>query len=230
MSKMTYSVSVRPEDKPLVWLRGNILTPPFSLEARREAGVLLRQLQQGMPIGLPLSRPMPSIGVRCHELRIPDKDHNWRFVYRIESDAIVILDVFPKKTQATPHPVIEQAKARLEQYLRVIKKEDVMDRTKRAKLEAAGWAVATPKEFLELSDEDAVFIEVKVALAAALRAQRIGQAMSQVEAAKRLHSSQSRVAKMEAADRSVTLDLLLRSFLRLGGSRESVVAALAPVS
>jgi len=64
---------------------------------------------------------MPSIGVRCHELRVPDKDQNWRLVYRIEPDAIVILDVFPKKTQATPHSVIEQAKARLAQYLRIIK-------------------------------------------------------------------------------------------------------------
>jgi len=105
-----------------------------------------------------------------------------------------------------------------------------MDRTKRARLEAAGWAVSTPKEFLELSDEEAVFIEVKVALAAALRALRTGQAMSQVEAARRLHSSQSRVAKMESADPSVTVDLLLRSFLRLGGSRETMIAALAAVS
>jgi predicted XRE-type DNA-binding protein len=104
-----------------------------------------------------------------------------------------------------------------------------MDNTKRAKLEAAGWAVSTPKAFLELSDEDAAFIEVKVALAAALRALRTGQALSQVEAARRLHSSQSRVAKMEAADQSVSLDLLLRSFLRLGGTRKDMVAALASV-
>lgn len=104
-----------------------------------------------------------------------------------------------------------------------------MDKAKRAKLEAAGWAVATPKVFLDLSDEDAAFIEVKVALAAALRALRTGQAMSQVEAARRLHSSQSRVAKMEAADPSVSVDLLLRSILRLGGTRRDMVAALATV-
>jgi predicted XRE-type DNA-binding protein len=102
-----------------------------------------------------------------------------------------------------------------------------MDRTKQAKLEAAGWAVSTPKDFLGLPDGEAAFIEVKVALAAALRALRTAQAMSQVDAARRLHSSQSRVAKMEAADKSVSVDLLLRSFLRLGGTREAMVAALA---
>ena len=101
-----------------------------------------------------------------------------------------------------------------------------MDKAKRAKLEGAGWAVSTPKEFLGLSDEDAVFIEVKVALAAALRGLRVEQAMSQVDVARRLHSSQSRVAKMEAADKSVSVDLLLRSFLRMGGTRERMVAAL----
>jgi len=74
------------------------------------------------------------------------------------------------------------------------------------------------------------FIEIKVALAAALKAQRTGQEMSQTEVARRLHSSQSRVAKMEAADRSVTVDLLLRSLLGLGGTRETVIAALAAVS
>lgn len=64
---------------------------------------------------------MPSVGVRCHELRIPDKDCTWRIIYRIEPDAILILDVFQKKTQATPKSVIEQSKARLAQYLKVIK-------------------------------------------------------------------------------------------------------------
>ncbi len=96
------------------------MTPPFSTEARREVGALLRQLQQGVHLSLPQSRPMPSIGNRCHELRVLDKDCNWRVIYRIESDAIVILDVFPKKSQATPKSVIEQSKARLAQYLRVI--------------------------------------------------------------------------------------------------------------
>ncbi len=121
MSNLTYFVSARPEDKVLVWLRGEISTPPFSAEARRETGALLRQLQQGISLSLPQSRPMPNIGVRCHELRITNKDSIWRIIYRIEPDAIVILDVFTKKTQTTPNPVIEHCKTRLAQYLKAIK-------------------------------------------------------------------------------------------------------------
>jgi hypothetical protein len=102
-----------------------------------------------------------------------------------------------------------------------------MDKTKQAKLEAAGWVVATPKEFLQLSDADAAFVEVKVALAVALKARRMDQRLSQIEAARRLRSSQSRVARMEAADKSVSVDLLLKSFLRLGGTREMVAAAIS---
>lgn len=102
-----------------------------------------------------------------------------------------------------------------------------MEKVKRAKLEAAGWAVGTPKEFLNLSSEDEAFIEMKVALAATLRQRRVEQRLSQVAAAKRLQSSQSRVAKMELADKTVTVDLLIRSILKLGGTREMVAAALA---
>lgn len=104
------------EDKPLVWLEGEIKTPPFSTEARIEAGALLRRLQQGENIGMPHSRPMPSIGKRCHELRVRDEDQNWRIMYRIDSDAIVIVEVFAKKTGATPKKVIDKCKARLKAY------------------------------------------------------------------------------------------------------------------
>jgi len=65
------------QDKPLVWLQGEIKTPPFSYDARIEAGVLLRRLQRGESLELPHSRPMPSIGRRCHELRIPDENLTW---------------------------------------------------------------------------------------------------------------------------------------------------------
>jgi phage-related protein len=104
------------EDKPLVWLEGEIKTPPFSAAARLEAGTLLRRLQQGESIGMPHSRPMPSIGPRCHELRIRDLDQNWRIIYRIDADAIVIVDVFSKKTGATPRSVINRCQRRLRRY------------------------------------------------------------------------------------------------------------------
>jgi len=104
------------DDKPLVWLHGEIKTPPFSLEARIEAGTLLRLLQGGAGIGMPNSRPMPSIGRRCHELRIPDEEVSWRIVYRTDSDAIVIAEVFAKKSGKTPKKVIDKCKRRLKRY------------------------------------------------------------------------------------------------------------------
>lgn len=104
------------DDKPLVWLEGEIKTPPFSKPARIEAGTLLRRLQQGENIGMPHSRPMPSIGARCHELRVRDENRNWRIVYRIDPDAIVIVKVFAKKTGATSKRVIDTCRARLNSY------------------------------------------------------------------------------------------------------------------
>ncbi len=103
-------------DKPLVWLEGQVHSPPFSKNARLETGFLLRRLQQGETLGLPASRPMPTVGSRCHELRVRDRAHYWRIVYRIDRDAIVIGNVFAKKTGKTPALVIQNCKARLKEY------------------------------------------------------------------------------------------------------------------
>jgi phage-related protein len=107
---------VSPKDKPLAWLHGEVKTPPFSRAARLEAGFLLRALQRGDSIPMPQSRPMPIIGPRCHELRIVDEKVTWRIVYRIDSDAIVILEVFEKKTPKTPRHVVEVCRQRLKDY------------------------------------------------------------------------------------------------------------------
>jgi phage-related protein len=104
------------EDKPLVWLHGVIKTPPFSREARLEAGFLLRQLQTGETLSLPHSRPMPSIGAHCHELRVNDRNKSWRIIYRIDEDAIVILEVFEKRTKQVPTHVIEVCRQRIREY------------------------------------------------------------------------------------------------------------------
>jgi phage-related protein len=93
-----------------------ITTPPMSEAARKEAGYLLRRLQQGEILSLPESRPMPSIGAHCHELRIQDTDKTWRIFYRIDSDVIVALEILNKKTQATPRGVIETCRQRLRLY------------------------------------------------------------------------------------------------------------------
>ena len=105
-----------PKDKPLAWLHGEVKTPPFSKEARLEAGFLLRRLQRGESLSMPQSRVMPSIAARCHELRINDAGSNWRVVYRIDADAIVILEVFAKKTRSTPKAVIATCQKRLKEY------------------------------------------------------------------------------------------------------------------
>jgi len=103
-------------DKPLVWLEGEIKTAPFSPAARLEAGYLLRRLQRAETLGMPHSRPLPSIGARCHELRINDERMTWRIIYRIDSDAIVILEVFSKKSRTTPKAIIDVCKRRLREY------------------------------------------------------------------------------------------------------------------
>ena len=119
MSNMTYAPWMAGrgrKDKPLAWLGGEIKTPPLSAAARIEAGFLLRQLQAGKLLSMPHSRPMPSIGARCHELRIQDAQSTWRIIYRIDPDAIVILEVFQKSTQATPSRVIKVSQDRIRRY------------------------------------------------------------------------------------------------------------------
>jgi hypothetical protein len=93
-----------------------------------------------------------------------------------------------------------------------------MQAGKRKRLEAAGWKVGSAQEFLGLTDHDSAYIDVKIALARALAARRAERKLTQVQVAKRLRSSQSRVAKMEAGDPSVSADLLIRSLLALGAT------------
>ena len=116
MSDMTYCSHMSPKDKPLVWMHGEITTPPFTENARIEAGYLLRQIQKGIKLSLPQSRPMPSIGTQCYELRINHKNLTWRIIYRIFADAILILEIFEKKTNKTPKSIIDICKQRIRRY------------------------------------------------------------------------------------------------------------------
>jgi phage-related protein len=106
---------MRAVGRPLVWLEGEVKSP-FSTAGRIEAGTLLRRLQHGESLGLPHSRPMPVVGRRCHELRIQDERRTWRIIYRADDDALVVLDVFAKKTRATPKNVIRECRRRLQRY------------------------------------------------------------------------------------------------------------------
>jgi predicted XRE-type DNA-binding protein len=162
-----------PQDKPLVWMHGEITTPPFSANARIEAGYLLRQVQKGVKLSLPKSRPMPSIGTRCHELKIN------------------------------------------------------MEKRKKKDLESKGYKVGSVEEFLGLSTEESEYIELKLALSEALATRRKKSNLTQAQLAKLLKSSQSRVAKMEKGDPTVSVDLLVKSLLALGADKKSIARAIA---
>lgn len=102
-----------------------------------------------------------------------------------------------------------------------------MDKTKTDRLAAAGWRSGDAADFLELTEEEVAFVELKLALADYLRELRVRNSWTQSQVARRLGSSQSRVAKMEAADASVSLDLLVKSLLALGASRREVGRVIA---
>ena len=203
-----------PKDKPLVWMHGEVKTPPFAKLARLQAGFLLRLLQRGEKIAMPHSRPMPSIGRRCCELRVPDDKVSWRIVYRIDKDAVVILEVFSKKTGKTPKSIIETCKGDLENM--------TVDKRKKEKLARKGWKTGSVAEFLDLSTEESAYIEMKLALSEKLRERRRRNKLTQAELAKAIESSQSRVAKMEAGDPTVSIDLLVKSLLALGVSKKEL--------
>jgi len=103
--------------KPLRWLGGTkIETPPVGETGRRSLGAALRVLQEGGHLTMPVSRPMPSIGLRCHELRVGDDGRQWRLIYRVDADGILVVDLFRKTTPKTPRQAIERCKRRLRSY------------------------------------------------------------------------------------------------------------------
>lgn len=108
------------DEKEIVWMSSEVKTPPFSETARVEAGHYLRLLQQGHLLSMPQSRPMPSLGAGCHELRVNDAAVNiqWRIMVYIDEDALVVLNVFEKKTQRTSPADLETCRQRLARYLR----------------------------------------------------------------------------------------------------------------
>ena len=101
-----------------------------------------------------------------------------------------------------------------------------MHKNKRARLEAHGWQVGDATDFLALSPEEAALVETKLALSGSVRDRRMAQGLSQAELAKRLKSSQSRIAKVEAADPTVSADLLLRALFALGATPSDVASAI----
>ncbi len=121
MAKSQRSEHDEPVRKPLVWLHGEVKTPPFTTAGRQEAGMLLRLLQEGESLGKPQAEPLPDVGLRCGALRIRDADHNWRIMYRVDADAVLVLDVYPKKTRKIPDEVVDRCNQRLKQYDAAVK-------------------------------------------------------------------------------------------------------------
>jgi ribosome-binding protein aMBF1 (putative translation factor) len=106
----------------------------------------------------------------------------------------------------------------------------MMSKAKRKRLESAGWSVGSAEEFLQLSPEETAFVELKLSLSASLKKRRARRGLSQGALAKLLNSSQSRVAKMEAGDPTVSLDLLVRALLATGATPKELARAIASVS
>lgn len=102
-----------------------------------------------------------------------------------------------------------------------------MNTSKRKRLESAGWRVGNAAEFLGLSEEESLYVEIKLALADAVRARRTKLGLTQTELARRMRSSQSRVAKLEAGDRTVSIDLLVHALFRLGATRQQLARVFA---
>lgn len=102
-----------------------------------------------------------------------------------------------------------------------------MDRAKKKRLEKKGWKVGDAKDFLELSEEEIAYIDLKLAFSKSLREQRTKRKMTQAQLAKRIKSSQSRVAKMEAGDPTVSLDLIIRCLLALGASNKDLARVMS---
>ena len=102
-----------------------------------------------------------------------------------------------------------------------------MDKAKRKRLESAGWKIGTANDFLNLSSEESAYIELKLQLAKNLQKRRIEKKLTQTEVARMLKSSQSRVAKMEAGDPTVSVDLLIRSLLTLGARPKALLRSIA---
>jgi phage-related protein len=121
MAKANAGVKGKPFRKPLVWLQGEVKSPPFTAEGRQEAGMLLRFLQEGQRLGMPQAESLPDVGPRCGALRIRDAEHNWRIMYRLDSDAVLVLEVYSKKTRKIPDEIIGRCRRRLKQYDAAIK-------------------------------------------------------------------------------------------------------------
>lgn len=121
MAKKQDGTAGKPFRKPLLWLSGEVKTPPFTPEGRQEAGMLLRLFHEGERLEMPQSEPLTDVCHRCGALRERDAGHSWRIMYRIYSDAVLVPGVYSKKTRTIPKATIDRCIRRLAQYDEAVK-------------------------------------------------------------------------------------------------------------
>ena len=142
-------------------------------------------------------------------------------MYRVDSDAVILTEVLTKRRLRL------RLRRKSLRPARSDSRNTTTRRTKKKRLEKKGWKVGTVEEFLNLSPEESTYIEMKLCLSENLRRRRRRRKLSQVQLAKMIKSSQSRVAKMESGDPSVSIDLLIRSLLALGASNRELARVIS---
>jgi hypothetical protein len=193
-------------ERHLVWLPWHAGAPPLSVAARLQLGCALRHLQQRNLATLPRSRPRRDLGENVFVSRVRDPPVDRKIAYRIYSDAVVVVELLPDRPEYWEHtfPLVK----RLRDYAQ-----------RAGDLAGSEWVVGQIGEFLQLTPEQSALVHIRVALAGRLKRLRVARRWTQTDLALKLGSSASRVAKMEIADASVSIDLLIRSLLALGVSR-----------
>ncbi|WP_254053837.1 helix-turn-helix domain-containing protein [Singulisphaera sp. GP187] len=208
------------QPQTLFFLHGEIKTPPFSEAARLEAGALLRRLQDCEIFGMPHSRPMPSIGPRCHELRIKDENRPWRVVYRVSMRGRSWLPMCsPRPLSRRRRPRSTVARRDSPGTMRLWPRrgrKDLVDKHELEALEAAGFRATTVAEFLGLTEVEEKIVEFRVMLARAVREGREAKGLTQKQLAGAIGSSQSRIAKLESATADTSVDLMLKALFTVG--------------
>ena len=179
----------------------------------------------GPCLSMPVSRPMPSIGPGCHELRITDSNKIWRIICTGLTSMPLSLWTYFKRRQ---FGLRNRLSITASDGCRITPEQgEVMNKTQRKRLEDAGWKFGTVQDLLGLSDAEAQLIEIRLALAKKLTQARQRHNVTQKALAKSIGSSQPRVAKIEAGDPSVSLDLLIKASLAAGVTRKELAKVIA---
>lgn len=199
---------------PLIWRPDAVNAPPLSPAVRDEVTECLRSLQRGRRVGFPHSRLAPRVGSRCHELFVRDGNRAWVIIVRIDRDAVIVAAVFHRRKTRTSAAVIRGCQRQLAAY-------------DAAAAGANGWRTGSVDDFLTCTDTETALIDIRFALQQLLRTLRSEHGVTQAALASRLSTSQSRVAKIETGAPDVSLDLLIRAILIVGGTRGEVARAIA---